>query len=210
MNGGTSGSQMIVAAAVRLIVHELRIGADAADGPVAVLQLPVSGAVLVDEVVQVLIVDSGIAVFLNAISRCAALKPIPIDDVVAHHRAIVDYSRRKTAGIVTVADQYSAIGVIEDRIVRNGHFGRRVPQMDAPTLTPVHQIVPNVTTQVGMVDPVMELMGPAKVPNVMDYIADDIIVVPGSVIVVDDSAAEHTPYSVISHIMDVVANDAHI
>ena len=59
---------MIISCAVARIVHELRVGAHIPGWLVAVLQIPIGGAVLVYEIVEVEVVFSGFAELLNSIS----------------------------------------------------------------------------------------------------------------------------------------------
>ena len=63
---GAGRSQVIVSRAVARIVHELRVGAHISGWLVAVLQIPIGGAVLVYEIVEVDVVCSGFAVLFNS------------------------------------------------------------------------------------------------------------------------------------------------
>jgi len=208
--GRTGGPKVVVALPIWFIVNELGVGADRTHGSNVVLQFPVSGAVAVHKIMEILIVRSGVPVFGDAVARRTGLEPVAIDDVVADDRVVVRYRSRETAGIVTVADQNAAVTVVKDRVVGDGHLVCGMPQVDAPTFAPVHKIVPNVATKIGVVDPMVELTRAAKVSNIVHYVADHVVVVPGTVIVVDDGAAIYASRAVIAHVVHVISDDPHV
>src|SRR5690242_21052 len=184
--GRTGGLEAVVALPIWFIVNELRVDADRAHGPNAVVKSPVAGAVAVHKVMEILIVRSGVSVFGDAVARRAGLQSVAINDVVADDGIVVGYRSGKTPGIVAVANQNAAVTVVKDRVVGDDHLVCGMPKVDAPTFAPVHQIVPNVAAQVGVVDAMMILIGLADISDIMHYVADYVVVVPGTVIVIGD------------------------
>src|SRR5690348_9491876 len=150
------------------------------------------------------------SVLLDAVARGGWIQSVAINDVVAHDGVIINDRSGKWTVVITIADQYSTVVVVKDGVVRDRHLIRSVPRMNAPTFAAVHHVVPNVATQVGMIDPVVELVRRVDVPNVVHCIADNVVVVPAVVVVIIDAAAIYASGGVMTEVMDVVADNADV
>src|SRR5690242_461338 len=189
VKGGAGREQVVVAAAIGLIIDKLRIGSEAGHGADSVLQFPVAWSVLIHQVVEVLIVWTGIAVLLDAVTVAAGLESVAVNDVVAHQGVVVDHRGGEAARVVAIAHQDATVGVVEHGVVGDRDLGGGMPEMNPPSLTAIHQVVPDVAPQVGVIDTVLQRIGLGEIADVMHHVADHIIVVSGAVLMVDDPAA---------------------
>src|SRR5690349_8396128 len=82
--------------------------------------------------------------------------------------------------------------------------------MNSPAFTAIHQVVPNVPAQVGVIDAMQKLIRVADVSNVMYYVPNHVIVVSSAVLVVDDSGTIDASRVVKSEIVHMVTNNAHV
>ena len=201
---------MVISTAVGLIVHKLRIGRDGTHGPDFVLQVPVPGAVLVHEVAEVLVVATCETVLLDAVSFGAGLQSVAEDDVVDHNGMVVHYHLRKAAGIIAITDQYSAVSIIKDGVVGDGHLVGGMPEVNAPAFAAEDQVVPDVATEVSVIDAMSKRTDMIDVSDIVYDIANHIVILPCPILMVDDAAAENAGDGVMANVMDVVADDAHI
>src|SRR5947209_1612094 len=121
-NRRAGGLQVVIAASVRLIIDELWISVDACRAGIPVLQVPVRRTVLVHEIVEVLVVSACQSVLLNAVPRSCWIQPVAIDDVVTDDGVVINDRSRKWTVVITIANQYAAIVVVEHRVVGNRHL----------------------------------------------------------------------------------------
>src|SRR5579864_5039164 len=82
--------------------------------------------------------------------------------------------------------------------------------MDSPALAAVDQVVRYLAAQVGVIDTVVKLVGMAEVANVMDDVADDIVIVSCAVLMVHDTAAEYAGAGITANIVDIVSHDPRV
>ncbi len=201
---------MIIAAAICLVVHKLRIGVDRSHIGVAILQIPVRRPVLIYEVIKILVMSAGQPVLLDAVTRGGWIQPIAIDNVVADDGVVINNRSRKGTVIIAIADQYSAIVVVKDGVVGDGYLIGRMPGVNTPTFAAVHKIVPDVPTQVGVVDAMMELVGRVDVSNVVHNVADYVVVMPTVVVVIVDAATVNARGGVMAQVVNVVADNTNV
>ena len=155
---------MVVASPIACVVHKLGIGCNIAGMRVAILKGPV-GSIEIHQIVEILIMSSSYAQFMNAIGR------VVINDVVSDDVVIVN----DTSSVAT-ANQNSSETITEYRIAGNGHVAGGVPEVNAFSRF-IDDIVPDTRTQIGNVDTgAMVACTTGRRVNVVDYIADNIVV----------------------------------
>ena len=121
---------MVVPAAVRGVLHELRVGRDRAGGLQPILQAEVR-PVVVHEVVRVGVVLAGVAAFGHAVAA------VVVDDVVGELHVVGG----AVVGVVLVRADPRAHVVVEERVVHDRQVVGVVPQVDADTRVVVHEVV---------------------------------------------------------------------
>src|SRR5258708_15031131 len=143
-------------------VGELGIGHDPARIREAILQTNSPGRVVVQQVVDVLVVETGDAAFGNAPHRVR-------HDVVGDRDEIAGRRRRAA---VAGADDDAAVARIVDRVVDDLDVAGAVPGYDPIAHHVVHDVVRHLAG-LDLVDSVDEAAGLAGGADVVDDVADD-------------------------------------
>ena len=202
--GGASGHrrapsfEVVVAGTVWLPIHEDNswVGLDRADGGRSILQLEVAARIRKYQIVNETISWSVGTRFEDAV-LC-----VMHDDVVRHQRVVVANAARIVAG----SDANSKC-VTESKFVRDDDVVGSVPEMDAASATESRYVVPDVPTQIRLVDAVNSLGATGVAIDVLDSVSDHVVVARMKVGIVDSGTA--IGLAVNLKIMDVVADDAH-
>src|SRR5262249_16426311 len=126
VDGTAGGLEVIVATAIGLIVHQLRISVDGVDVNKSVLQ-DNPRSVVPNQVVHVLVVcprrtyfDNGIALVFD-------------EDIVGYDGVIVGYAPRSIA----IPDNDAALAVSKTKVISNHHIVGSMPEMDSPACVAV-------------------------------------------------------------------------
>ena len=168
---GTTTGKMAIPAT---LVDEPGVGTHRARRCKAVLKIEVKSPVPENQVIEVLVVRT----------RCPKLEnaaPVLEDDVVGDGRGIICYS----AWCVSGTDGDAAIAIAHDSVVNDDYIVGSVPQRDAPALRTEHEVIPNASAQVRMVDAVDLIARDGNIRDVVYNIRDDVIIVCGKTAVLD-------------------------
>src|SRR5579859_1115373 len=171
-DGGAAGLQVIIARAVVLIVDKRGIGVDGSLCAV-VDQVPVSRAILRNQVINVVIVPAYVSVFLNAVARSAGEQTVAEDNVVSHQRVVIQSGAAREVSR-DCADQDSTVGIAKHGVVADGDCSSSVPQVNAPTLVVEGHVVVDVSTKIGMVDAMHARARVVEVPDVRPPVANEV------------------------------------
>jgi len=195
VDGPAAGLEVVVAAAVRLVVDQQRIGIDGVHILQSMLQDDALG-ILPDQVVDVLVPSSGHALFADR-NRIVA------DDVVGHKGVVI----RDTAGSIAISHNDSTFAVSKHKVVGNHHIVGSMPEMDSPSRVAVGDVVEDVATEIRMIDTLNRGAVRSWVTDVMNHVADNIVVAGVEGGIVDAGATVAVARR--GNVMDVVANDTY-
>src|SRR5262249_40309590 len=128
---------------------------------------------------------------------------IVANDVVGHEGVVINHATRSIA----IPDNDSAFAVFKHKVVGDHHVAGGMPEMNAPSRIAVVNVGEDVAEEIGMVDSLCGGGGGGGVADVMDHIADSVVIggVEGGIF----NAGAAVAIAKRGNVVDVVADDTH-
>src|SRR5262249_3023594 len=111
------------------------------------------------------------------------------------------------SGSIAIPDKDSTLAVLKHKIVGNHDIIGGMPQMNPKGGVAVGDVVENVATQIGMINSLNGVAGDCGVADVMDHVADGVVIA-GRPFAIDDPGAAIAGTGT-GNVVHVVADDAH-
>src|SRR6266536_2913066 len=155
---------MIITTSISCIREEFRIGNNRCMVFLSILQENIA-RIGIDKIIAIVVVFACVPVFID----CWSI--IMKNNIISNCRVIIN----DVAWCITSTDKDPTLSIFKNQVIRNCYIVCCMPEMYTPTGIAINDIVPDMTTQVGLID-AMDTIAVYGRSDVMNHITNDIVV----------------------------------